>query len=62
MLRSEGFQPFVAKMDPASCHWGTLSVKLNDQIGPYFKSFKGVIQGDPFSPFLFNLVAESCQK
>lgn len=37
---------------------GTLSVKLNDKIGPYFESHKGVRQGDPLSPILFNLVAD----
>jgi hypothetical protein len=31
--------------------------KLNDQIGPYFHSYKGVRQGDPMSPLLFNIVA-----
>jgi hypothetical protein len=30
---------------------GTLSVKVNDNVGPYFASCKGVRQGDPFTPF-----------
>jgi hypothetical protein len=44
------------------CNWiqqvvcsGTLSVKINDTVGSYFKSKKGVRQGDPLSPLLFNL-------
>ena len=41
---------------------GTVSVKLNDEIGPYFQSSKGVCQGDPFSPFLFNLAANCLTK
>jgi hypothetical protein len=36
---------------------GTLSVKVNDKVGPYFTSHKGVRQGDPFAPFLFNMAA-----
>jgi hypothetical protein len=39
------------------CNWikrvvnsGTLSVKINDSMGSYFKSRKGVRQGDPISP------------
>jgi hypothetical protein len=37
---------------------GTVSVKLNNLIGPYIKSHKGVRQGDPLSPILFNFVAD----
>lgn len=57
-VRQRGF-------DEKWCEWikqvisgGTVSVKLNNQIGPYFVSHKGVRQGDPLSPILFNFVAD----
>jgi hypothetical protein len=41
---------------------GTVSVKLNNEMGSYFQSAKGVRQGDPLAPTLFNIVAESLTK
>jgi hypothetical protein len=37
---------------------GKVAIKTNDVLGPYFTTHKGVRQGDPFSPLLFNLVAD----
>jgi hypothetical protein len=49
---------------PKWCSWieqvvsgGTVSVKLNDLVGPYITSHKGVRQGDPLFLLLFNFVA-----
>jgi hypothetical protein len=41
---------------------GTLSVKINDSVGPYFCSYKGVRQGDPFAPSLFNIAVNCLSK
>jgi Reverse transcriptase (RNA-dependent DNA polymerase) len=33
-------------------------INFNDELGPYFHCKRGVHQGDPLSPFLFDLVAD----
>jgi hypothetical protein len=37
---------------------GKVAIRTNDVVGPYFKTHKGVCQGDPFSPLLFNIAAD----
>src|ERR1041385_410366 len=48
------------------CDWimksmigGKVGIKVNDNIGPYFKTQKGLRQGDALSPLLFDLVADA---
>jgi len=47
------------------CSWvqqftqgGNVNIKVNDQMGSYFQAKKGLRQGDPMSPILFNIVAD----
>jgi len=60
--RNCGFGPTWCGWVEKILHNGTLSIKLNNETGPYFQSHKGVHQGDPYSPFLFNLVVEDLSK
>ena len=35
-----------------------MAIKVNDDVGNYFQTRKGLRQGDPASPILFNIVAD----
>ena len=35
-----------------------MAINVNDEIGPYFQTKKGLRKGDPLSPILFNIVAD----
>jgi hypothetical protein len=59
---ARGFSDIWCNWSHQIPHNGIVSGKLNDEVGPYFQSAKGVRQGDPFSPTLFNMVAEILAK
>jgi retron-type reverse transcriptase len=37
---------------------GNVNIKVKDQLGSYFQTRKGLWQGDPMSPILFNIVVD----
>jgi hypothetical protein len=37
---------------------GHVGIKVNDQVGQNFRTKKGIRQGDPLSPILFNIVVD----
>lgn len=58
MLRKRGFGPkWMMKLEYLLCN-GSVGVRINDTNNDYFIAGKGVRQGDPASPLLFNLVTD----
>lgn len=58
MMQIKGFGDKWCDWVMRTVRGGRVAIKVNDQIGPYFPTYKGVRQGDPLSPLLFNIIAE----
>ena len=54
----EGFDDLWRKYIESFVQKGSVRIKVNDDIGHYFQTHKGLRQGDPMSPILFNIVAD----
>jgi hypothetical protein len=57
-LRMKGFSPKWCRWIQNMVSGGSVGIKVNDDIGPYFQMKRGLGQGDPMSPILFNIVAD----
>jgi hypothetical protein len=57
-LRMKGFSPVWCKWIEQVVCGGSVGVKVNDDMGHFFQTKKGLRQGDPLSPVLFNVVAD----
>lgn len=56
-LRMKGFYELWRKHVESFVQKVSVGIKVNDDIGHYFQTHKGLQQGDPMSPILVNVVA-----
>jgi hypothetical protein len=57
-LRMKGFPPVWCDWIARFVQEESVGIRVNDDIGHYFQTLKGLRQGDPLSPILFNIVAD----
>jgi hypothetical protein len=57
-LRMKGFSDEWHAFIYSFVSGGSVAIKVNDDVGRYFQTLKGLRQGDPLSPMLFNIVAD----
>ena len=57
-LRMKDFSPTLCRCIEGMVTGGSVGIKVNDDIGPYFQTKRGLRQGDPMSLILFNIIAD----
>ena len=58
-MRMKGFSEAWQNQMGSQVQKGSVGIKVNNDIGHYFQTHKGLRQGDSMSPLLFNIVADT---
>jgi hypothetical protein len=58
-LRMKGFDPKWCKWIQEFISRDNVRIKVNNDIDNYFQTRKGLRQGDPLSPILFNIIVDN---
>jgi hypothetical protein len=61
LLLRKGFEPAYVHKIMQLVRGGQTTISINGEVGPYFRNKRGVCQGDPISPLLFDFVADALE-
>ncbi|KAK1645894.1 hypothetical protein QYE76_063699 [Lolium multiflorum] len=59
VLRCKGFDEGYIHRISQLVSGGQTAISINGEVGPFFRNKRGVRQGDPLSPLLFNFIGEA---